>query len=114
MPYCTKCGSEVTPEMLYCLKCGQRLTIPAAGARDDRSSVSAPAPKVNGQETAAKRAVRKGKLFREWVKYASLSTEAPSQKEAPSAKRASPVFYILIGVGIAVCIGLIILLARIW
>jgi Flp pilus assembly protein TadB len=104
--------------MLYCPKCGRRLTVPAAGAKEDKSPVSAtPAlnQEVSKQEAASGSEIKKGKLFKEWVKYAGLSlAEAPPQKEARTAKRKNLLFYILIGVGIAACIGLIILLTKIW
>lgn len=118
MSYCPNCGTQVTPEMLYCPKCGRRLTVSAAGAKEDKSPVSAtPAlnQEVSKQETTAGNEIRKGKLFKEWVKYSGLSIpEGPPQKEARVAKRKSLLFYILIGVGIAACIGLIILLVKIW
>jgi len=118
MSYCANCGTQVTPEMLYCPKCGRRLTVSTAGAKEDKSAVLAnPAmsQEVGKQETTAGNEIRKGKLFKQWVKYSGLSMpEGPTQKEGRAAKGKSRLFYVLIGVGIAACIGLIILLLKIW
>ncbi|MBM4432579.1 MAG: zinc ribbon domain-containing protein [Chloroflexi bacterium] len=119
MSYCTNCGTQVTSEMLYCPKCGRRLTVPAAGAKEDKGPAASATPalsqEANKQQAAARNEIKKGKLFKEWVKYAGLSVaESPPQKEGRVAKRKNRLFYILIGVGIAACVGLIILLVKIW
>ncbi len=118
MSYCANCGTLVTQEMPYCPKCGRKLTLYAPVSKEDKSAVLANptmSQEVSKQETPARNEIRKGKLFKEWVKYSGLSIpEGPSQKEGSATKGKSRLFYILIGVGIAACIGLIILLVKIW
>ena len=115
MSYCTNCGGEVKPEMLYCPKCGRRLITPTPSAKDDKPSDSATEQKVNKQEATAGSEIRKSKIYKEWVKYAGLSAdEVPQKREARGAKHTNLLFYILVGVGISVCIGLLILLVRSW
>ena len=122
MPYCTKCGSKVTDEMLYCPECGIKLIIPTAGSKNNKSPDYATDAEVNKREDIARGGIRKSKLYKQWVKYAGLSAEeVPSMRVSRympvrEEKRARHphLFYILLGVGILVCIGLIILLAKIW
>ena len=122
MPYCTHCGTQVADEMVFCPKCGHRLITPAASTQNGKSSGYAAGAEAGKQEAIPSHGVRKSKLYKEWVKYAGLPTEEiPSAKAPrdvplrvePRAGRSSR-FYILLGVGIALCAALIILLVKTW
>jgi len=128
MPYCTNCGSKVTVEMLFCSQCGSKLIIPAADTTSNKAYEDTTGTKVDNQEvmpsreTTLSRVIRRGKLYKQWVKYAGLPAEEIPSVKTPRAMpvreesnaRPSRLMYILFAVGVLLCVGLAIFLVRIW
>lgn len=122
MPYCTNCGSETTDKMLFCHKCGSELIIPKADAKSSKPLSSATDAEVNKQEDTPGREIKKGRLYKQWVKHAGLPAEETPSIKVPrdmpvrreNNARNSLLFYITLGVAILVGTGLVLLLAKIW
>lgn len=121
MPYCTNCGSEITDKMLFCHKCGSKLATPKADAKSGKPYDSTTDADVNKQEDIPSREVRKGKLYKQWVKFADLPTEETPSTRVPgdmparrrNNARHSLLFYITLGVAILVGTGLVLLFVKI-
>lgn len=70
MPYCTKCGNEVTKDMVYCPKCGNRLVISRDEAVDDKAIEYSPRPE-EGQFKNLRPVSIRG--HSEWVTWAFVA-----------------------------------------
>lgn len=83
MLFCSNCGSKVTDEMSYCPQCGQKLLTTRAGVKDASMKTSdySLEPAAEQPEPVTSPGVRKGKLYREWVKYAGLPQEPVPEKK---------------------------------
>lgn len=122
MPYCTNCGSEITDKMLFCHKCGSKLIIPKSDAESSKPLSSATDAEAIKREDTPGREIKKGRLYKQWVKHAGLpAEETPSIKvpgDMPVRRekkiRYSPLFYVTLGVAILVGTGLVLLLTDIW
>ena len=122
MPYCTKCGGEVMEQMLFCYECGSELIAPKDDSEANKLPDNATDAEVSKQEATPGRGIRKGKLYKQWVKYAGLPVQKiPSIKASGDTllrrknNTQSPhLLYMLLGVAILICIGLVILLVKIW
>ena len=122
MPYCTNCGSEVKADMLFCHNCGSKLTIPKDSLKNNIPHANTTDTEVDKRKDISNRGIKRSKLYKQWVKYANLpSEEAPSMKpprdvpvRGESGERHPYLFYVLIGVGILICIALAILLMKFW
>ena len=128
MSYCTSCGSKVTVEMLFCHNCGSKLAIPTVASERPEPQETTPDTAVNNreaipdQEPVPSRDIKRNKLYKQWVRYAGLPTEKilpkMSLRERPVRRESSGqhprLFYVLLIAGILVCVGLGILLAKIW
>ena len=122
MPYCTKCGCEVSSKMLFCPECGTKLTISKTGTEDNKTY-------EHGTEAEDKKAAavpappKKGKLYKQWIEYAGLPAEevpsAPSKKEKPEEEEENNqkiyILYILLGLIIIILgTGLAFLFMEYW
>ncbi len=122
MPYCTNCGSGITDKMLFCHKCGSELIIPKADAKSSKPYDTTTDAEAIKREDTPSREIKKGRLYKQWVKHAGLpAKETPSIKvpgdmpvRRESNARRSPLFYITLGVAILVGTGLVLLLTDIW
>lgn len=124
MPYCPNCGNEVTDEMLFCPRCGNKLMTPKAGFTDTTDTK----PHDYTTETKAKKpeaipshGIRKGQLYKQWVKYSSLPDEEIPSKKAPrdmpvrrEGNKLSPsLLYLLLAVTLIIlCAALVLLIIK--
>ncbi len=116
MPYCTDCGREVTGKMLFCSQCGSKLIISEGGPKDDKTYDYTIEAESKKPEDTAGRGIRKSKLYKQWVEYASLPTEEIPPLKTPrgmpargEGRKPYPnILYILLGAIIIILgIGLI-------
>jgi len=122
MPYCTNCGGEVTDKMLFCYECGSDLIITKDDLENNKLHGNATDAGVSKQEDTPSRGIRKGKLYKQWVKYAGLPVEKISSMRTSRGKpvrrknnaQHPHLLYMLLGVVILLCIGLALLLVRTW
>lgn len=120
MAYCTSCGSEVTNEMFFCPKCGCKLMVPTATSENNKSDDYATDSGVNKRENIVSRRIKKSKLYEQWVKHAGLPVEEISStiitRDMPVKGKARHPYllYMLLVIGVLLCIGLAILLTKIW
>ena len=124
MPYCSNCGNKVTDEMLFCPQCGNKLMTPQAGFTDTTDTKLYDytiETKAKKPEPVPGRGIRKGQLYKQWVKYASLPDEEIPSKKAPrdmparegKSKPSLSLLYILLGVTILIlCVGLVLLIMK--
>jgi len=98
MPYCTKCGREVSSKMLFCPECGSRLIVSKTGTEDDKTYEHG--TEAEDKKSAAVPApLKKSKLYKQWIEYAGLPAEEvpspPSKKEGPVEEKGNQNPYIL-------------------
>ncbi len=124
MPYCPNCGNKVTDEMLFCPHCGNKLMTTKAGFTDTTDTT----PYDYSIETKAKKpdpiashGIKKNKLYKQWVQYASLPDEEIIAKKAPRdmlAREAGHkpypgVLYLFFGVTILIlCVVLVLIIMK--
>ena len=119
MPYCHNCGNKVTDEMHFCPQCGHKSITPQVGLADTADTK----PPDYTIETKAKTpesspGIKRGKLYKQWVQYASLPDEEVPPKKAPRdiltkgvGNKLSPgVLYLLFGVTIVILCVVVVLL----
>ena len=123
MSYCSSCGNKIATEMLFCPQCGSKV-IPslAADTTSNNADESTIDMEVHNHAATLSQGQKKSKLYKQWVKYADLPTEEISPVKTPGTvpvreennARPSRLMYILFAVGVLLCVGLAILLIRIW
>ena len=121
MPYCTNCGYEVIDEMHFCPECGNKLILPKLGAKDDKADDHA-IETESGKPEAMPTAVKKSRLYQQWIQHAGLTAEEPPPKK--TRRRDTPVrgerrkqytnvlYILLILIIVILCVGLAILLMK--
>ena len=122
MPYCTNCGNEVTTNMPFCHACGSKLIIPTAERESIEPQDYTADEEIIKEEDKPQPRARKGKLYEQWVNYSGLPNNSAPSVRSPGdmtamegGKTPRPyIMYTLLGVAIAVCIGLIFLLTEVW
>lgn len=106
MPYCTSCGSEATDEMLFCPQCGSKLIIPKGGFKRDKIRDSTVEAEEKAEpENIPDRAIKRGKLYKQWVAYSGLpageiQSTKTSRRTAVAGQRSSrspALLYMLLG-----------------
>jgi len=121
MPYCSSCGNKVTDEMLFCPQCGNKLMTPKAGFTDTTDTNYTIETKAKKPEPVPSQRIRKGLLYKQWVKYAGLPDEEIPPKKAPRdmpvrEERSKPslsVLYLLLGVTVLIlCAALVLLIMK--
>lgn len=124
MPYCPNCGNKVTDEMLFCPHCGNKLMTTKAGFTDTTDTTPydySIETKAKKPEPIASHGIKKSKLYKQWVQYASLSDEEIIAKKAPRdmlarEERNKPypsVLYLLFGVTILIlCVVLVLIIMK--
>ena len=94
--------------------------VPPATSENNKSDGYATDADVNKRENIVSRRIRKSKLYEQWVKYAGLPVEEISPtmitRDMPvKGKTRHPyLLYMLLVIGVLLCIGLAILLIKIW
>ena len=121
MPYCTSCGSEATDEMLFCPQCGSKLIIPKGGFKRDKIRDSTVEAEEKAEpENIPDRAIKRGKLYKQWVAYSGLPAGAIQSTKTSRgvagtgqrSRRSLTLLYILLGVSVAILLmALVFLLA---
>jgi len=94
--------------------------VPTATSENNKPDGYATDSDVNKRENIASRGIRKSKLYEQWVKYAGLPVEETSStmitRDMPVKGKARHPYplYMLLVIGVLLCIGLAILLTKIW
>ena len=108
--------------MLFCPKCGTKLTTPETGVEENKPFIPATTVEADKQEAISSRRTKRNRLYRQWVKYAGLPEEKIPSIKTPKDMltrgthnvQQSYLIYILLGIGIVICIVLAILLVKFW